>query len=345
MTSKMTSPEIHSSWKQEWNDEAYFNDATSNSAGVAIMLKLNSDYKVLKYSQDEQGRLQIMSLLLENELFLVVNIYNNNQEKDQISLLNKLNNELESFDDLEHHKVIIAGDFNFIYDTTMDAKGGNPSLKMKSLDAIIRIREKYDLCDIFRIRHPKSKIYTFRTSNRKLHRRLDHILVSNIIQESIKSVSILPSVRSDHSPILISVQPLDNKKTGPGIWKFNNSLLQNDAFCTALDSKIEEVLDNMGNTTDKQFIWEILKFEIRCCCIRFSKKNAKEVRAKKVKLESIVKDYESRACPTNKEDEYLAARLELDQMLDRVAKGYILRAKCQVYEGGDKSTKYFLSLE
>ena len=268
--------EINNLWTNEWNNECFFNDATSNSAGVAILLNIEKEYKVLKYFQDNLGRIQILSIICDENKFLIVNVYNHNQENDQVELLKKMNDALDTFGDLTDHDIIVSGDFNFIYDANLDAKGGNPSLKLRSLAKVTEICEKYDLCDIFRVRHPLSKRFTFRTNNRNINRRLDHFLISNVMQESVRSVTILPSVRSDHSPILLSLNIRNDFKKGPGMWKFNNSLLQNEEYCLQLNETIDNLTLDLENIIDPQMRWEFLKFEIRCFSIKFSKKLAKE---------------------------------------------------------------------
>jgi exodeoxyribonuclease-3 len=271
-----SSPEIHSSWRGEWKNEAYFNDGTSNSAGVAVLFTLQSNYEVVIYFNDKNGCLQILSIILEGAKLLVVNIYNYNHEKEQVDLLVSLNDALDNFDYSDDHKIILAGDFNFIYDLSLDSRGGNPSLKLKSLAEITRIREKLDLCDIFRVRFPNSKRYTFRTKNGKICRQLDHFLISNEMQECVSAVGILPSIRSDHSPIILSLRQLEDCKRGPGMWKFNNLLLENETFCTELKEEIEKFTVEHGDIVDHQIKWELLKYVLRAHSIKFSKKLAKK---------------------------------------------------------------------
>ena len=289
-----SSPEVHNPWKREWGNDTYFNDATSNSAGVAIILAFNRDYEILKYYQDEQGRLQIMSIAFDNNKYLVINIYNYNKEHEQVDLLVKLDDALENFGIFDDHKIILSGDFNFVYDLKLDTLGGNPTLKLNSLTQIAKMCEKLDLCDIFRVRYPTSRGFTFRIKNINICRRLDHILISNASQESVRSVKVLPSVKSDHSPILVSFKNLDEYKKGPGLWKFNNSLLQNEEFCTLLNDKIDNFFLDYNNIIDHQIRWELLKFEIRSFSITFSKTLAKDKRKRKLVMENIIKDYESK---------------------------------------------------
>jgi hypothetical protein len=69
-----------------------------------------------------------------------------------------------------------------IFDADFDASGGNPSLKTKTLEVLYTIFEEMDLCDIWRIRNPSLKHYTWngvaqgRSTNKekRLFRRLDY---------------------------------------------------------------------------------------------------------------------------------------------------------------------------
>ena len=55
----------------------------------------------------------------------------------------------------------------------------------------------------------------------------------------INSSSIMPSYRSDHSIIEISIN-LCEFKHGKGYWKFNNSLLKNQDYLNMINKTIEE---------------------------------------------------------------------------------------------------------
>ena len=77
-----------------------------------------------------------------------------------------------------------------------------PSLKLSSLALFEHLAKKWDLCDIWRMRNPDCKRFTYRQKNPFLQRRLDdYFLISDELQESINKVDVLPSLRSDHSPI------------------------------------------------------------------------------------------------------------------------------------------------
>merc|ERR1712015_50922 len=81
--------------------------------------------------------------------------------------------------------------------------------------------------------------------------------------------------------------------------------------------------------------------------MEYSKKVAREKRILINLNEEIFKDFEIK--PRNEdsisEEEYESAKQEIEKFHSEKTKGYILRSKCQIYEEGEKSTKFFLGLE
>lgn len=148
-------------WNKDWGSEILLNHGTSNSRGTLLAFGNEVDYKILKHINDGNGRLQICSIAIEGNKFLLVNVYNNNTENEQITTIQNLDKMLESVDEILEHEIIIGGDFNFILDKELDAYGGNPLLKLKSIAEITKLKQKYNLCDIYRIRNPTTKRYTF----------------------------------------------------------------------------------------------------------------------------------------------------------------------------------------
>ena len=55
---------------------------------------------------------------------------------------------LDSIDDISSKKIIIGGDFTAHLDTTLESKGGKPTLKKQIIVKFIEILENFDLCDI-----------------------------------------------------------------------------------------------------------------------------------------------------------------------------------------------------
>ena len=346
--------ETHSSvdseikWKQEFGKEndLFFCNGTSNSRGVAIGIVGNLDYSIKKLFSDNNGRLLIMNISVNGNEYLLINIYNENVEKDQVNLLNCLENQLDGFDIGCNTNIILAGDFNFFFNKNLEAKGGNPQLKKFSIAKFLKIKEKWNLIDIWRIKNKKHKKYTFTQNHYSGHlvRRLDYIFVTNLMQTQVKRTDIGIALATDHSPVTMSICINKESERGPGLWKFNKSLLKNSIFVTNLTDLIEQFKINNIHATDKRLSWELLKYEIRKFSMKFSKKAAKDRRATQLELETRLKELEN-TDNYLENNEYVRKKIELEKMYDNYIEGVRIRSRCNDYELGEKSTKYFLNLE
>ena len=69
---------------------------------------------------------------------------------------------LELFDDIHEYKIILGGDFNFVLERDLDAEGGAKTMMPKSIAELTKIKSKFELCDIFRVRFPKKRRFTWR---------------------------------------------------------------------------------------------------------------------------------------------------------------------------------------
>ena len=137
--------------------------------------------------------------------------------------------------------MIIGGDWNFVLDKQLDTFGGNPSLKMSSISELTKIMTTFDLCDIYRLRNPDTRRFTYRQNSPKRLRRLDYFIISNSIQEIVDKTEVLTSVSSDHSPVLITFNSSPENTKGSAYWKFNSLLLKNPIFLEQLCNEIENM--------------------------------------------------------------------------------------------------------
>ena len=58
-------------------------------------------------------------------------------------------------------------------DINLDAGGGSPKLKVKSVSKLLSMMSENDLCDIYRIRNPQEKRLTWHRKTPFKQRRLD----------------------------------------------------------------------------------------------------------------------------------------------------------------------------
>ena len=76
-----------SEWRRVWGGEIVFNHGTSNSTGIAILIKRNSGVKILKNKSIVQGRATLLEIEWDSINFCLVNLYApNNDDMDFLNL-------------------------------------------------------------------------------------------------------------------------------------------------------------------------------------------------------------------------------------------------------------------
>ena len=69
--------------------------------------------------------------------------------------------------------------------------------------------------------------------------RLVYFFISKQLKDRVKECKTLPHIYSDHSAVALSVSFNDGElPRGPGLWKFNNSLLPDTNYLELLTFKI-----------------------------------------------------------------------------------------------------------
>ena len=255
-------------WKDDFKGEVFYSHGKSNSCGVLICFIGSKRLFIRNKLSDNDGRILILDVDIDDENFILINFYNSSTEAEQLKVILKLTEML----------IICARDFNLLFNIKLESYGGNPVFKKHSVEKIFELKETYNLTDVWRIRNPKVKQYTFRQKHVSgfLQRRLDYFFISNNIQEFILDTNIIPSISSDHSSILISFSKDKQNNKSSGFWKFNNSLLSDDIFKEELKKHIQNIKNDNELSNDSQIKWEFLKYQIRKFTIRLSKMRTKE---------------------------------------------------------------------
>ena len=193
------------------------------SRGVLILIKNGLEFELISERADKEGRYIFLEAFVQDQKFVFVNISAPNKLSEQTLFFDQIKDELDNSGIDEDCRIIMGWDFNVILDPDLDGSGGNPKLK-ESVKEIENICLLWDLVDIWRVSNPEIKRFTWRQKAPLIQRRLDFWLVDNALQEEIDQADIVPSIKSDHSAILLSINGIDEQIRGPSFWKFNASL-------------------------------------------------------------------------------------------------------------------------
>ena len=208
----------------------------------------------------------MLQVKIDDEVYLLVNLYNSNTEPEQLKTLLELETILLNFDVNEYNHIIFSGDFNIFFNVSLKTTGGNAILKTRTVGKFLALKDKFDLCDIWRIKHPKTKTFTLRQKHFSgfIQHRLDYIFVLQNLQERTRNVDILNAVSTDHSPDFCSLLNSAEFPKGSGTWKFNNSLIFDRNFVKEMKCFIHDTKKTLltEDVFDEQSQGGILKYEI-----------------------------------------------------------------------------------
>ena len=183
-------------WTNQWGsgkEEIYSSHETSNSTGVLTAFHEGLNYRVESTSRDLEGHFLILQVVVQDSPVILINYYAPNNESSQVRVLLEINRIVTSLDREQTTSIIWEwkgggggrGNFNLIFDYELDSDGDNPRLKIQSLSKLSSMMSENELCDIFRVRNPDVKRFTWRNKNPFIQRRLAYFILSEGLQDSI----------------------------------------------------------------------------------------------------------------------------------------------------------------
>ena len=146
--------------------------------------------------------------------------------------------------------MIISGDWNATLNK-IDKWGGLPWKETTYRNSIIDLMEELDLLDIYRQFHADTKSFTYETKNSKLKSGIDFFLVSRPISYNVKRSEVRSSIAPDHEAIFLGMELQSALKRGPGTWKFNNTLLEDQDYIDLINFIYPRTLEKYKDVESK----------------------------------------------------------------------------------------------
>ena len=337
-------------WQKIFNTKQIFLTTFGTRAvGAGIIIRSNDTFNVLESFSDPLGRYIGVIGDHEDGRFLVLSFYSPSVSREiQDFVINSIYSQLESMGQGLPQFLILGGDTNTVF-SQLDKKGGNPNLKLEAINAFDQLKQRFSIFDSYRLKNPDKQEYTWEVLNPVIIReRLDVIFVSNSLQDYVTETGIIPPHKtcSDHGISFVKIKGFGIPSRGPGVWKFNNVLLEDPNFLNEMRENIPKWLTE-AETDLHQNIggqWGYLKHKIGQFSRTFGAKVKKAKTLMKAKIEEELKSLSSILNPENK-GRFKQLQDQLNDILEQEIKGVILRSLCDDYERGEKCSKYFFSLE
>ena len=338
-------------WTMEWGGTAFFSHGTELARGTCVLVPKGFPGDVALIHSDLEGRMIALMVSLNGINVNLVGIHAPTQSngRHQIDFYQNLSVLLQTLD--ASCPLILCGDMN-VHLCEIDT-GDVHYRETRAAEILGEIIDEFGLRDIWRERNPTIQRFTWRRCHPLQQSRLDYFLISDMLCDSqhVVKAEINPGVNSDHSIISLVLQ-LAHCKRGPGLWRFNLSLLDHPEVTHIIKEEIghaNNLVDSYAGINETGLLLEVLSGNIRAICTRKSKQIAKDRRLREKQLESDVQLLEERLASERDSDiltqEYVTAKTELDDFKNEAAVRAMLRTKSTFLELGERPSRYFLNLE
>jgi len=327
----------------------FFSHGTKHSKGVCNLIHPSVQDKVEYSFSDKYGRIVLITIVVNSIHLSLFNIYAPNNLNEQLEFLQDLNNCL--IDKSELTTLIVGGDWNCTLSKN-DKIGSKPWKATNYRNLLLTTMDILDLVDIQSVRHPKQRKYSYESKALKVKSRIDFSLVAKNLTQFIKKSEIYPSIAPDHKAIFISLSWHNLTPRGPGLWKFNNSLLNDEHYVTKICETYDQACLYYSDLVDKRLFWEMLEMEIRTATISFSRKLAKTTNSRAMEIQRQIDVLDDVICNNfHSPDidqvlkEFDELKIELQTIYSKKGEAAMFRSKCRWVEKSECPTKYFFNLE
>ena len=294
---------------------------------------------MLDVDRDLEGRCIMVTVKLEDQEYLLVNLYAPNSDTPGY-----FNDVIQRIVNKNPVQVIIGGHFNLVLDEQVDSLNRKTN-NVRSKAVIIEFMEDFGLEDVWRTFHGDEWVYTCFKRKPTVAGQFDFLMLSQGLMGTVESCQIEYATFSDHSLVMANMD-IELVKHGPGIWRLNCHLLDDAKIVDEAKSLIE-LKKRQNAHLPIQESWELIKSNL---AIYFQDVGRKTACANSVKLgalNNIIQELhaESVEDPLG-ETKYLnEVKAKIDYLENKQIEGVIFRSRARWVEEGERSSKYFFSLE
>ena len=134
---------------------------------------------------------------------------------------------------------MICGEFNSVLNNALDIISGD-NHKVEEINTMFKsFIDQFDLYDLWRNFNTSVKDFMSHRKNPFIARRLDYFLGNTRTIHQVSKIEHKFISGSDHKAIFLEIETTTFDR-GPGIWRFDNSLLQDEQYL----KEINEFIDN-----------------------------------------------------------------------------------------------------
>ena len=339
------------------------------------MIKKSLPVTVEKVLKDGSGNWIIISIKYESRIINISNIYGPNEDSPQFFE--------DLFNNINGHGLgscIITGDFNTTLNFTLDNENYAAAQNNQARATLNQLISDFEYFDTYRELEGEKRDYTWFKRGGAQKGRLDMFLASNSLKPNITASRIVPTLKSDHHPILLNIDFTKFIK-GKGYWKFDSALLNDTEYISRVKKSIKETcakymvhdsytnffqdctdnemlnflethtpssLQNLDFNINPNLFLEMLLNDIKNVTISYSVQKNREINLEEKTLFENLKRAKNDVMENDSDtSRHNLADIEnkYDAFMDKKAKDFILNRNTEMKIQGEKPNSFFCSLE
>ncbi|KAM9316078.1 uncharacterized protein PAF06_007036 [Gastrophryne carolinensis] len=305
----------------------------NRNVGVAILIRGNR-FTVDSVQELVCGRLLLVDGSWAGEPIRLINVYAPVEKNERMEFFHTLRPYLATT-----RAVVLAGDFNCPLE--QDGRSTNSSAKLDKTSKLLReMVNEASLKDAAGAKGTGSANYTWSRSDGSVCSRIDFVFTSRAVRQ--KSSSLVPCFFSDHRAVYFQGELGNGFPPGPGSWKLNCTLLENEKLMGEL--KEEYVLWREQQRYFNSFgeWWEYVKVKFRSF---FQAKSRQQVSERKEELKRLQQKLQ---CLQDLHLKGWNVKQNLDETkkcleghFEEEARRIVFRSKVENIEKGEKCNSFF----
>ena len=156
---------------------------------------------------------------------------------------------------------------------------------------------------------------------------------------------IFPCVFADHDFVSLNFNLSEIPARCPGVWKLNNSLLQDLGLRDAIRKSFDDHLRFQRSFSDIKEWWDFLKQSLKEISINFSRRKRADASRERVSLTNKLCSIKRRLECESVNEEIMERETRLRALIERDLEGAKVRSLAEWIEKGEKPTSFFFGLE
>ena len=270
----------------------FWNPGGNKSRGVGIVCNVSLDSEDLEVKRDFDGRLINLKLSIHDWQLQIMCINAPNDPRGRS----------EYFSGLWGHTfpgipLFLGGDFNGIDSPELDKAGGASLFGDKRSVELKDFADSLSLCDVFRVKFPRRKLFTRHNKSNTIMSRIDRIYAPKSMVSDAFGHTFDPCSYSNHDLVSVKFNCKRTFDRGPGLWKFNSSPTMDDEYTRLLSQFFQDWRLQKGRYTDLRTWWDIGKTHIRDITVDFATSKRRERRFQRSNFSWTTGPSCTRACP------------------------------------------------